>query len=78
MHSQTFVHPIYCVYNKVMTEEELKRMGRPPIEDGYTSQMPRIRVTPRQLKAYKGAAEQKDMKLSEWVRGALDRELNNG
>ena len=58
-----------------MTEEELKRMGRPPIEDGYTAQMPRIRVTPRQLKAYKDAAKKRDIKLSEWVRDTLNEKL---
>jgi len=72
------VRTIYCMYNRLMTEEELKRMGRPRVDNPASARLPSIRITPDKLEAYKDAAVKKDIKLSEWVRDALDRELNNG
>lgn len=59
-----------------MTEEELKKMGRPPVDNPASARLPSIRITPNKLKAYKNAARDENMILSEWVRKALDRELN--
>jgi predicted HicB family RNase H-like nuclease len=55
-----------------MTEEELKRMGRPPVENPATERLPMVRVTPEKLKAYKEAAEKEEISFSAWVRKSLD------
>jgi len=60
-----------------MTKEERKKMGRPPLENGYSAQMPRIRLTPDKLKAYKKAAKQAKKSLSEWVRSSLDSAIGD-
>ena len=53
-----------------------RKRGRP---EGYRVEEPRnkslnTKVTEKQLKAYKAAAEAKGVTFSAWVRGALDRE----
>jgi len=54
-----------------MTKKK-KPVGRPPVKNPASEYLPRIRITPKQLAAYKSAAKEKDKTVSNWVRDLLD------
>jgi len=57
-----------------MTEEK-KARGRPKgyrKQDPADKQLPRVRVTQKQLDAYKAASKQENKTFSAWVRESLD------
>ncbi len=59
-----------------MKDKTKSVMGRPKIANPADKQLPRIRVTEDQLKAYKAASKRSGKNLSEWVRSALDCEAS--
>jgi len=58
-----------------METKEAKPMGRPKIDHPADKKLPMVRVTGRQLTAYKRAAEASGINFSQWVRGALEAAL---
>lgn len=58
-----------------MDKLKKKKRGRPlgsTVENTANKQLPRVRVTEDQLKAYKAASEREGKTFSAWVRGKLD------
>jgi len=47
--------------------------GRPVSKDPASAELPKIRITPRKLTAYKRNAKKAKLTFSEWVRMALDK-----
>ena len=58
-----------------MNKKTKKRAGRPPIDNPASTTLPRVRVTPDKLAAYKKAAEQSNQSFSAWIRNLLDKGL---
>ncbi len=50
-----------------------KKMGRPPVDNPASTTLPRVRVTPDKLAAYKKSAEQSGQSFSAWIRKWLDK-----
>lgn len=59
-----------------MTKKKTKRMGRPPVDNPATEQLPTVRVTKEELKHYKEAADMEELAFSKWVRMVLDKAAN--
>lgn len=60
-----------------MDKPEHKRpAGRPRIENPASMTLPRVRVTPEKLDAYKRAAEASGASFSQWLRNSLDKAVN--
>lgn len=51
----------------------IKRRGRPSVENPATERLPMIRLTPEQLKAYKQVAELEGLSFAAWAKTNLDR-----
>ena len=64
------------LYNSPMSKKKTKRMGRPPVDNPATEQLPTVRVTKDQLKHYKEAADLERQPFSQWVRSVLDKAAN--
>jgi len=59
-----------------MNDETKKKRGRPrgSVSDNPASvTIPRVRVTPEQLAAYKQSADQSGKTFSVWIRDVLDK-----
>lgn len=59
-----------------MSDSEKRKRGRPTgtkSSNPRSTQLPVVRVTPEELKAYKAASERGKMTFSAWVRHCLDK-----
>ncbi len=61
------------MYNLFMNEKTKNPVGRPPTENPASTTLPRVRVTPDKLAAYKKSAEQSGQSFSAWIRKWLDK-----
>lgn len=66
------------MYNIDMVKKQIKKMGRPTIDGGYTAQLPRVRLSEKKLDAYKKEASRVNKSLSQWIRNTLDEKLTRG
>jgi len=60
-----------CYYSRM--SKKPSKMGRPPLENSASVTIPRVRVRPDQLMAYKAASKRSKKSFSAWMRDVLDK-----
>jgi len=76
MRSRLFVATTKPIYNAIMNtkiDTKPRPRGRPQSDNPASVTLPRVRVTPDKLAAYKQSADQSGKTFSVWIRDVLDK-----